>query len=137
VQENYLFDTDAITNILKKQPSKYLIKKLKGLKQSQQNISTVTLSEIVYGAYRSPRPDFHLENLKKILLPVVNIVSFDAKAAYLCGAIWPQWAGQGNILAYADLQIASIAIANDFVLITGNIKHFNRIEQLKVENWLQ
>ncbi len=137
MQETYLFDTDAITNILKKQPAKYLIKKLKSLKQSQQYISSVTISEIVYGAYKSSRPLVHLENLEKILLPAVNIVSFDTKAAYLCGAIWAQLARQGNVLAYADIQIASIAIANDFILITGNSKHFNRIAQLKVENWLQ
>jgi tRNA(fMet)-specific endonuclease VapC len=35
-----------------------------------------------------------------------------------------------------DLQVASIAVANDLVLITDNVKHFEGISQLKVENWL-
>jgi len=34
------------------------------------------------------------------------------------------------------MQIASIAIANDLTLVTGNIKHFSKIHELKVEDWI-
>jgi len=37
---------------------------------------------------------------------------------------------------YTDLQIASIALSMDMTLITGNLKHFQRVPQLTVENWL-
>jgi len=39
-------------------------------------------------------------------------------------------------LALADLEIAAIAIANQFILVTGNVRHFTRIPELSVENWL-
>lgn len=39
-------------------------------------------------------------------------------------------------LSFADLQIASVAIANNLTLITGNTKHFERISELKIDNWL-
>ncbi len=44
---------------------------------------------------------------------------------------------KGNIITLADLQIASIAIANDLILITGSTKHFKRIDVLKINNWLK
>ncbi len=42
----------------------------------------------------------------------------------------------GEIISSTDLQVASIAIANELILITGNIKHFKRIKQLQIENWI-
>ena len=44
---------------------------------------------------------------------------------------------QGRTLSLADMEIAAIAMANDFTLITGNTKHFARINGLKLENWLE
>jgi hypothetical protein len=54
----YLFDTDIITNIFKKQPSPRLLRRLFELPQSRQHISTVTVSEIVYGAGKSNPRNF-------------------------------------------------------------------------------
>jgi tRNA(fMet)-specific endonuclease VapC len=44
---------------------------------------------------------------------------------------------QGNLIEDADILMASIAIVEDLVLITNNIKHFERIEGLATENWLK
>ena len=132
----FLFDTDVLTNIVKPRPSASLLQKLTGINQQQQYVSTITIAEIVYGAEKSQRPEFHLNNLENLLLPAVNIVSFDAKAAYLCGKIRAILEKQGTPLALADLEIAAIALANDFTLITNNVRHFARIPLLKVENWL-
>ena len=132
----YLFDTDAISNLFKKKPSPVLVKKIERLKISQQFISSITVQEIVYGACKSNRPEFHLDNLQNLLLPNVNVVSFDIKAAYICGRIQSELNSVGNMLSLADLQIASIALANDLTLVSGNIKHFKRISNLRLENWL-
>jgi tRNA(fMet)-specific endonuclease VapC len=132
----FLFDTDVITNVLKKKPSARLLKRLAGVPMSEQFISTITVSEIVYGAVKSERADYHLSNLEKILLPSVNVVGFDSKAAYVCGQLRAELERKGQSLDLADLEIAAIAIANEFVLVTGNTKHFQRIQVLRIENWL-
>ncbi len=132
----FLFDTDTITNIVKPRPSQNLLKKLDKLSKSQQYISTVTISEIVYGAEKSHRPEFHLNNLENLLLPAINIISFDTKAAYICGRIRAELEKRGIPLDLADLEIASIAIANNLTLITNNIRHFKRVPLLQYENWL-
>jgi len=133
----YLFDTDIITNIFKKRPSPGLLTRLTDVPRKKQHISTVTISEILYGAYKSERPEYHLSNLQNILLPAVNILGFDSKAAYVCGRIRAELEKAGTPLALADLEIASIAIANDLILVTGNTRHFSRVSRLIVENWIE
>lgn len=132
----YLFDTDVITNVLKKKPSPLLLERLAATPQESQHISVITLAEIVYGAQKSSRPRHHLENLEKILLPAVNIVPFDAKAAYVRGRLRPRLEKDGTPMALADLEIAAIAVANNLTLVTGNLRHFSRLRELAVENWL-
>lgn len=133
----YLFDTDVITNVFKKNPYAPLLKRLGAIPQSLQFISTITISEIVYGAEKSGRPGHHLRNLEKVLLPAVNIAAFDAPAAYVCGRIRADLEKRGEPLSLADLEIAAIAMANKFVLVSGNSKHFSRINGLLYENWLE
>lgn len=132
----YLFDTDILANIVKPRPSANLLKRLQQVPHTQQFVSTITISEIVYGAEKSDRPDFHLHNLEHVLLPAVNVVGFDSKDAYVCGRIRAELEKKGTPLALADLEIAAIAIANDFTLVTNNTRHFERISQLRYENWL-
>ncbi len=132
----YLFDTDTITNILKKNPSKKLIDKISGINRKDQFISSITVGEIIYGAFKSRDPAYHMEQLKKILLPLVNVLSFDSSAAFYYGKIRAELEKQGEIISSMDLQVAAIAITNDLKLITGNTRHFKRIKILQIEDWI-
>lgn len=132
----FLFDTDIITNVFKKRPSKNLLKRLADVPRNEQFISTITISEIVYGAMKSDKPDHHLNNLEMILLPSVNVVGFDTKAAYICGQLRADLEKKGIPLDLADLEIAAICIAANLTLITGNTRHFSRVSSLRHENWL-
>jgi tRNA(fMet)-specific endonuclease VapC len=132
----YLFDTDIITNIFKKKPSAKLLKKLTNTPRKQQFISTITISEIVYGAWKSSKPQYHLDNLECVLLPSVNVLGLDSKAAYVCGSLRAGLEKNGTPLALADLEIAAIAMSNGMTLVSGNTGHFSRIEGLQLENWL-
>lgn len=100
----FLFDTDTITNIVKSRPSQNLLAKLENVSKNQQYISTFTISEIVYGAEKSQRSEYHLNNLEPILLPAVNIVGFDTKAAYVCGRIRAELEKRGMPLDLANLE---------------------------------
>ena len=132
----YLFDTDVLTTVLKPRPPKRLLERLTGVPYSQQYTSVITISEIVYGAHKSDRPEYHLRNLESVLLPAVNVLDFDAKAAYIAGQMRATLEANGTPLMFADIQIAAIACANDLILVTGNAKHFARIPDLQIENWL-
>lgn len=103
---------------------------------ADQFIATITVFEIVHGAYKSSNPEYHLKNLEEILLPVVRVVGFNLKAAFYCGKLRAVLEKAGTACAPGDLQIAFIALANDLTLVTGNTKHFAKIPALNVENWI-
>ena len=57
-------------------PSSKVLERLIGIPKHEQFISTITVSDIVYGAVKSGRPDYRLSNLENVLLPSVNVVGF-------------------------------------------------------------
>lgn len=133
----YLFDTDIITSTIKTRSPACLIARLRDVPAAAQHISTITVSEMVYGAMESSRHEYYLAFLRDVLLPAITVLPFDAAAAYVYGEIRAGLERRGTPVAHADLQIAAIALANELTLVTGNERHFRRIPGLRVENWLQ
>lgn len=72
----YLFDTDAISEIIKKNPSISFIKRLASVDPEKQFTTTITVGELVYGAYKSNRPEYFIEKLEKLVWPNVLITFF-------------------------------------------------------------
>ena len=134
----YLLDTDILSNLLKRAPSTTLITKLASVSQEQQFTSSITLGELVYGAYRlKARTGALLEQLEKTLLPNLPVLPFDATAAHRYGELRAELERRGTPVGDADVRIGAIALARDLIVVTGNIRHFQRIPGLAVENWLQ
>ncbi|MBC8448126.1 MAG: type II toxin-antitoxin system VapC family toxin [Chloroflexi bacterium] len=65
-----------------------------------------------------------------------EILPVDWAVIDLAADIYADLRRQGELLPDADILIAATALANDCVLVTGNEKHFQRISDLEVENWL-
>jgi len=134
----YLLDTDILSNLMKRSPSTSLIAKLASVPVEQQFTSSITLGEVVYGACRlAARTDALLARLEATLLPNLPILPFDAAAAYQYGEVRAQLERQGTPLGEADLRIAAIALAQGFTVVTGNVRHFQRVPGVSVENWFE
>ncbi|MBT9163759.1 MAG: type II toxin-antitoxin system VapC family toxin [Dehalococcoidia bacterium] len=134
----YLLDTDILSNLLKRAPSTTLIAKLASVPIEQQFTSSITLGELVYGAYRlRTRTSALLEQLEKTLLPNLPVLPFDAAAARQYGEVRAELERHGTLLGDADLRIGAIALVRGLTVVTGNARHFQRIPGLPVENWLE
>ena len=134
----YLFDTDILSNLLRRMPSTTLIAKLASVPPEQQFTSSITLGELVYGAHKlGTRGTALLERLETTLLPNLPVLSFDAAAARRYGEIRADLERRGLPIGEADLRIAAIALVRDFTVVTGNLRHFQRVPGLRVENWLE
>lgn len=132
----YLFDTDTLSNLLTKRPSARLLRRLGEVPAVAQFTSSITVGEIYYGIHKSVRPDYYRERLERLVWPRVQIVPFDRVAAETYGELRAELERRGERLSDPDLMIASIALARDLIVVTGNTKHFGRVEKLKAENWL-
>ena len=133
----YLLDTDILSNLLKRTPSTILIVKLASVPPEQQFTSSITLGELFYGAHRLQERSTHLlQQLNEALLPNLPVLPFDAAAARRYGALRAELERNGTPLGDADLRIGAIALARGLTMVTGNVRHFQRIPGLTVENWL-
>jgi len=133
----YLFDTDVIVELLRGTSDSGLRQKIAKVSASDQYISTISVAELVYGAWRSQRPQYHLKKIREKVVGNVRIVSFDIQSAWLAGRLRADLAKAGTTLDFPDLQIAAIALSQSLTLVTGNTKHFDRVPHLKLENWLR
>jgi tRNA(fMet)-specific endonuclease VapC len=132
----YLFDTDCLSNILKKAPSPLLIKKLESLPKGLQFTTSINVSEIYFGAYRSRNQEKILKAYEDKVFPNVNILPFDTDSGKIYGRLKALLEKRGLSKSEPDLMIAAIAIQHDMILVTGNKKHFMNIPGLNIEDWI-
>lgn len=128
----YLFDTDAISELLRTRPLPAYVKWLATIPREEQYTSAVVVGELYKGAYRAHAKRRHLDNIERLILPAVTSLPYDVATAKLFGQIRAQIEEAGNILPDADLQIAVTAIYHDLELVSGNLRHFSRIPKLKL-----
>lgn len=104
-----------------------------GVPRAEQFTSAVVVGELYKGAFRSPDPRRHLGNIETRILPAVTVLPYDAAVARVFGEIQAGLARQGRGLADADLQIAATAIYHGLHLVSGNLRHFERIPGIRIE----
>ena len=133
----YLFDTDSISQIIKSRPYLFFIKRLASVLPEEQFTTTITVGELVYGAYKSSRPSYFLEKLDRLVWPNINILPFDEDAARIYGKVRAEMEKKGLTLSEPDMRISAIALQHNLTVVTGNTRHFSKVTGLKVENWLK
>ncbi len=129
----YLFDTDAISELLRSRPASTYVEWLRAVPQWDQFTSAVVIGELYRGALRSPARERHLANIRERILPAVTVLPYDVAVAEVCGFLSAELKKTGQVLADADLQIAATAVYHNLELVTGNLRHFARIPRLRCE----
>ena len=132
----FLFDTDAISEVLRKRPAPGYLRWLRTISREDQFTSAVVVAELFKGAFRSERAAFHIDNIEKRVLPSVTVLPFDVAVARVYGEIEARLKKGGRPLADADLQIAATAIHHGLELVTGNVRHFERVPGLTINGVL-
>ncbi len=134
----YLLDTDILSNLMKRSPSSALVAKVAGVPPEQQFTSSITLGELVYGAHRlRARTPILIQKIEDSLLPNLPVLSFDSTAARRYGEIRAELERLGIPIGDADMRIAAIALSRGLRVVTGNERHFRRVPELEIENWLE
>ena len=132
----YLFDTDAISELLRPKPAPTFVKWIKEVPREDQFVSAITVGELYQGAYRSPSQVHHLQNLEQRVLPAVTVLPYDAAVAKVFGCTRAALERAGARLNDADLQIGATAVYHGLELVTGNLRHFQRIPDLEINHIL-
>ncbi|MHB8575604.1 MAG: PIN domain-containing protein [Dehalococcoidia bacterium] len=133
----YLFDTDILSNLLRRAPSLELIRRLAATPPEEQCTSSITVGELYYGARRlGDRGDTLAERIEAIVVGNLVVLPFDVAAAKVYGSLRSELESHGAPIGDADIRIAAIALVHGLTAVTANVRHFGRIPGLSVENWL-
>lgn len=130
-----MLDTNICIYIIKNKPQSVL-DELKKCNVGDVVLSSITVSELIYGAYKSQFVEKNLKAIEHFLVPF-DVVEYDYKAALAYGNIRAILEKKGQPIGSLDTLIAAHAKALDVVLVTNNMKEFERVEGLKVENWVR
>jgi tRNA(fMet)-specific endonuclease VapC len=97
-------------------------------------ISIITYGELLYGAKKSTMVERNLSKvyLLKSIFPIINI---DLPVIEAFGDLKAKDGKKGIVIADLDLLIAATALTHNQILVTNNVKHFNKIKELRIENW--
>lgn len=130
----YLLDTNICIYLIKKKPVGAL-KRFQEVGIGHIGISSITLSELVFGAQKSQHPGKNIQALEKFTISL-EILPYNTKAAYVYGKIRKELELQETPIGPMDTLIAAHAISSQNILVTNNEKEFNRIPDLQIENWV-
>lgn len=113
-----------------------VIQKFKQYELGEIAVSAVTVSELQYGISRSTKHSQNRQRVEDFLLPL-EFLPYDELAAYSYGEIRYQLEKRGKTIGPLDLMIAAHALSRNLILVTNNSGEFNRVKNLKVENWVE
>jgi tRNA(fMet)-specific endonuclease VapC len=111
-----------------------IVSRLRRCEIGEVGISSITFAELAHGVEKSAKPDRNRIALQEFCAPL-QIAPFDGLAALAYGRVRENLERRGKTIAPMDLLIAAHALALDATLITNNLREFQRVPKLIVENW--
>jgi tRNA(fMet)-specific endonuclease VapC len=97
-------------------------------------ISSITIAELEHGVEKSKFPERNKVALVEFL-SLFQILYYTDSDSSFYGKIRSDLEKKGKIIGTMDMLIASQALNNNLILVTNNVKEFERIENIKIENW--
>lgn len=128
----YILDTDTLIYFLK--GKRAVVEKMSVIEGADLSTTIINKTELLYGAFNSEQKEQNLEKVHAFL-GEIKILDFPHAASFLFAEHKAYLKKQGNLLADMDLMIASIVLSHDGILVTNNVRHFQKIKKLKIENW--
>ena len=129
---NYLLDTNICIHYFKGQFN--LNEKIENIGFDNFAISEITLAELIYGAEKSQMIHKNLNVIQNFaskikIMPITSCLNFYGKQKATLNS-------KGRPIGDLDLFIGSTAIVNDMIMVTRNVREFERIDVINIENWI-
>lgn len=130
----FLLDTNIVIYVIKKRPLEVL--DLFNKNVDRMAISSITLSELMYGAEKSQNVNKNLEVIEDFVSHLV-VLPYETGASRHYGEIQAELEKKGQVIGVNDMHIAAHARSLGMTLVTNNLKEFKRIPNLALENWVK
>lgn len=131
---SYLIDTNICIYLIKEKP-RSVAERFRELNIEDVVISEITVSELLFGIAKSQYKRKNQERLTHFLRPL-TILPYKEPASQAYAELRADLERRGQVIGALDMLIAGQAIAEDLTVVTNNTKAFQRINGLKLENWV-
>lgn len=136
-----MLDTDTMSYLMKKNHPFHrgIMQRLIKEEESSVGISVMSISEISSGLekLKDENRKKTLINASEYIFSSIKILEFNDEAAWLYGKIRTELCNTGQDVGAMDTLIAAHALSQNLILVSNNLKHFQRIPKLKIENWAE
>jgi len=129
----YMLDTNIAIFVIKKRPMEILASFNRNA--DQMCISSITLAELIHGVEKSSMPDRNRKSVDDFVSHL-EVIPYDDAAAAHYGEIRANLERKGMVIGVNDLHIAAHARSRGLIIVTNNLGEFNRVEGLRLEDWL-
>tara|TARA_B100000780_G_scaffold272202_1_gene234096 strand:- start:271 stop:678 length:408 start_codon:yes stop_codon:yes gene_type:complete len=129
----YLLDTNIVIYVIKQRPIEVL--DLFNQHVGQMCISSITLAELLHGAEKSERTEHNLHQIEDFVSRL-DVLEYGKKSATHYGSIRADLEQKGTIIGVNDLHIAGHARSEGLTLVSNNLREFERVDGLLIENWV-
>jgi predicted nucleic acid-binding protein len=132
----YLLDTNALSELLKQRPRPPFLARLRRHPAEAFFTSSVCVMELRHGSRRREDHPAFWQRITDEILSRVTILDFGLSEALRAGDVLAHLTRRGELIGVEDLLIGATALVREYTVVTGNVRHFGRIPNLRVENWL-
>ena len=129
----FMLDTNICIFTIKNKPQ--IVREAFNLHDGQLCISAITLIELIYGAEKSATPEKNLAVIEGFTARL-EVFPFDNEAAAHTGMIRSELAKAGTPIGPYDQMIAGHARSRGLIVVTNNLREFERVPGLRVEDWV-
>ncbi|MFT5731109.1 MAG: tRNA(fMet)-specific endonuclease VapC [Desulforhopalus sp.] len=130
----YMLDTNIVIYVIKRRPIEML--EIFNAHAGQMCISSITLAELLHGVEKS---SMVTKNLRKVedFVSRLEVLPYENTAASHYGDIRADLEKKGTVIGVNDLHIAAHARSEGQILVSNNVREFERVEGLRLENWIE
>jgi len=129
----FMLDTNIVIYVIKRRPIEVL--EVFNRHAGQMCISAITLAELIHGAEKSAMPDHNLRQVEDFVSRL-EVLAYGDKAAAHYGDVRADLERKGTPIGVNDLHIAGHARSEGLTLVSNNIREFERVEGLRLDNWV-
>lgn len=130
---NYLLDTCTVSYLFKKDP--LVVRHFESLSPKQLYISTITIMEIEYGLSLHADREMKIRPVWEEFKRLITIIPFSENCAVRAAHLRTHLKTSGQPVGPYDILIAGSALANNLIVVTSNIKEFERMPEIIIEDW--
>ena len=128
----YLLDSNFCISVLRRRG--WALAALASVPVQEVAVSAITVGELYHGAHRADQPRKEVAKVEAFLKPIA-ILPLGREEAIQWGILEARLRTQGNPIEAEDAMIAATAQAHGMIVVTGNLRHFERLKDLKVVDW--